>query len=86
MHGCRWSIGNGTSIKIMGEPWLKGKEGAWLPSPQIQRVHNYTIHDFLLNNMKKWDKVKIESLFPLNISKRIMETPLFDMVENDKLI
>jgi hypothetical protein len=86
MHGCRWSIGNGTSIKVMGDPWLRDKEGAWLPSPQVQGVHNFTINELMIPNMKLWDKVKIESLFPLNIANRIMQTPLLDMVEDDKLI
>ncbi|CAJ2634618.1 unnamed protein product [Trifolium pratense] len=36
MNGCRWSIGSGTSIKIMSEPWLRGQGSVWLPSPQIQ--------------------------------------------------
>jgi hypothetical protein len=83
MHGCRWCIiENGTSIKVMGEPWLRDKEGAWLPSPQVQGVHSFTINDTILN-MKLWDKAKIGSLFPLNIANRIMETSLFYMVEEN---
>jgi hypothetical protein len=83
MHGCRWCIiENGTSIKVMGEPWLRDKQGAWLPSPQVQGVHSFTINDTILN-MKLWDKAKIGSLFPLNIANRIMETSLFYMVEEN---
>jgi hypothetical protein len=85
MKGCRWSIGGGNSIKVMGDPWLRDKDGAWLPSPQIQGVHNFTVHDLMIPNLKMWDKMKLESLFPSYIVNRIMETPLFDMVENDKL-
>jgi hypothetical protein len=33
-----------------------------------------------------WDKDKIESLFPQQIVNRILGIPLFDMVEEDKLI
>jgi hypothetical protein len=33
-----------------------------------------------------WDKDKIESLFPQQIANRILGIPLFDMVEEDKLI
>ncbi|MCH83955.1 RNA-directed DNA polymerase (Reverse transcriptase), partial [Trifolium medium] len=36
IYKARWSIGSGASIKIMSEPWLRGEDGAWLPSPQIQ--------------------------------------------------
>ncbi|WJX92416.1 hypothetical protein P8452_74062 [Trifolium repens] len=36
IYKARWCIGSGNSIKVMGEPWLRGMDGAWLPSPQIQ--------------------------------------------------
>jgi hypothetical protein len=40
----------------------------------------------MMTNVKRWDKEKIHSLFPLYIANRIIETPLFDMVQDDKLI
>ncbi|PNX89307.1 ribonuclease H, partial [Trifolium pratense] len=86
MNGCRWSIGNGASIKIMSEPWLRGEVGAWLPSPQPQGLHNFKVHDLMLHNVKMWDKEKIESIFPLHIANRILEIPLFNSVEEDKLV
>ncbi|GAU37643.1 hypothetical protein TSUD_220690 [Trifolium subterraneum] len=36
LYRARWSIGNGASIKVMSEPWLRGQDSAWLPSPQSQ--------------------------------------------------
>jgi hypothetical protein len=86
MNGCRWSIGNGTSIKIMGEPWLREKDGVWIPSPQSQGVHNLNVNDLMIPIMKLWDTEKIESLFPMHIANRIVETPLLNVVEEDKLI
>jgi ribonuclease HI len=86
MHGCRWSIGSGRSIKVLGEPWLRDKEGAWLPSPQSQGVHSLTLNELMVPNMKKWDKIKVEYLFPVNVANLILETPLFEMVEEDKLL
>jgi ribonuclease HI len=86
MHGCRWSIGNGSNIKLMGDPWLRGEDGAWLPSPQNQGVYNLYVNDILTPNIKRWDKRKIESLFPMNIANRIMETPLLSVVEEDKIV
>jgi hypothetical protein len=86
MNGCRWRIGDGKSIKIMNEPWLRGLEGAWIPSPQEQGVHDLFVNDLMLPNMKLWDKRKIESLFPIHVANRIIDMPLFDMLEDDKLI
>ncbi|WJX67044.1 hypothetical protein P8452_51542 [Trifolium repens] len=36
IYKARWRVGNGTSIKVMNEPWLRDIEGAWIPSPQNQ--------------------------------------------------
>ncbi|GAU23029.1 hypothetical protein TSUD_336770 [Trifolium subterraneum] len=86
MHGCRWSIGNGTSIKIMSEPWLRDKGDAWIPSPQVQGVYNMTVNDLMKINVKMWNTDKIDSLFPLHIANRITDIPLFEAVEEDKWI
>jgi hypothetical protein len=40
----------------------------------------------MVENVKMWDKVKIESLFPQHIAKCILGIPLFDTFEEDKLI
>jgi ribonuclease HI len=70
----------------MGEPWLKGKEETWVPSPQEQGVYNITVHDLMISNAKMWDKEKIESLFPSHIAMSILNVPLFNMIEEDKLV
>ncbi|MCI37153.1 hypothetical protein A2U01_0058377, partial [Trifolium medium] len=51
MNGCRWSIGDGTKIKVMNEPWLKKEDG----------------------------------LFD-DIANSILIVPLFDDIEEDKLV
>jgi hypothetical protein len=70
----------------MRDPWLRGQGGAWLPSPQNQGVFNLVVSDLMLPNVNLWDKEKIESLFPSHIANRIVETPLLNMVEVDKLM
>ncbi|XP_045802597.1 uncharacterized protein LOC123896226 [Trifolium pratense] len=82
----RWSIGNGTNIKVMSEPWLREANRAWISSPQDQGVYNFYVNDLLLPDMKIWDREKIESIFPMYVAKRILEVPLFNMVDEDKLI
>jgi hypothetical protein len=86
MYGCRWRIGNGASINIMSQPWLRERNEAWIPSPQAQGVYNLNVSDLMIPNMKMWDRDKIESLFSLHIVNRIVETLLTNVVEEDKLI
>jgi hypothetical protein len=33
INGCRWRIGDGTTIKVMNEPWLKKEDGLWIQAP-----------------------------------------------------
>ncbi|CAJ2647461.1 unnamed protein product [Trifolium pratense] len=86
MNGCRWIIGSGTNIKVMSDPWLREKEGAWIQLPQVQGAHDISVNELMLPYVKKWDKAKIESLFPGDIVNRITDIPLFNMIEEDKLI
>jgi hypothetical protein len=86
MNGCRWRIGSGSSIKVMNEPWLRDVDGAWIPSPQNQGVHNLHVNELMIPNVKMWDKGKVESLFPMHVAKRILDIPLFDMHGDDKLV
>ncbi|PNX60787.1 hypothetical protein L195_g060354, partial [Trifolium pratense] len=34
--GCRWRIGDGSKIKVMHDPWLRGERNSWARSPQVQ--------------------------------------------------
>jgi hypothetical protein len=43
---------------------LRGLDGAWIPLPQAQGVHNFNVND--LPNVKMWDKGEIESIFYLH--------------------
>ncbi|KAK2450768.1 hypothetical protein QL285_009870 [Trifolium repens] len=86
LYKARWSIGKGNDIKVMNDAWLRGKEGAWIQSPQVQGAFSIKVNDLMLLNEKRWDRAKIESLFPVDIVNRILDVPLLDMLEEDKLI
>jgi hypothetical protein len=79
MNGCRWKIGNGIKIKVMGQPWLREEDGRWMQAPQSQGVYDITLNDILLPNLQGWNNEKIESIFPLDITNRILKVPLFEI-------
>ncbi|CAJ2662331.1 unnamed protein product [Trifolium pratense] len=50
----RWCIGDGSNIKVMGEPWLREEDGRWVTSPQIQeREANMILVVPLLHNVEE---------------------------------
>jgi hypothetical protein len=55
-------------------------------APQIQGADSINVNELMLPNEKKWDKEKIETLFSPDVVNRILDIPLFDIVEEDKLI
>jgi hypothetical protein len=70
----------------MNEPWWRGLEGAWIPSPQGQGVYNLHVNDLMVPNVKMWDKDKIHLLFPMHVASRIIDIPLFDAIDEDKIV
>jgi hypothetical protein len=79
-------VDNRKRYRHKSHPWLREKDGVWLPSPQTQGAHNITVNELMLPNVKMWDKNKIEALFSLDVANCILDIPLFDKVEDDKLI
>ncbi|PNX67203.1 ribonuclease H, partial [Trifolium pratense] len=70
----------------MKDPWLREKDGAWIQSPQVQGMYSINVNNLMVPNTKQWDKEKIETLFTDDVVKRILDIPLINTVEEDKLI
>jgi hypothetical protein len=56
----------------MNDPWLRGGDGAWVPSPQSQDVYALRVSDLMVPNLHMWDKRKVDSIFPLQTAQRIL--------------
>jgi hypothetical protein len=57
-----------------------------MQSPQLQGVHNLTVNELMLPNLRAWNNDKIMSLFPDEVAHNIIDIPLFDDIVEDKLI
>jgi hypothetical protein len=85
-YGCRWQIGDGSHIKVMHEPWLRNSHECYLKAPQNREVYNIMVQQLMLPNAKRWDEIKINSLFPLDVAHDILAVPLLEVVTEDRLI
>ncbi|CAJ2667228.1 unnamed protein product, partial [Trifolium pratense] len=86
LRGCRWRIGSGDRIRVMYDPWLRGKGDRWVSSPQGEDVYHLVVKDLLLENYKAWDIAKIRNLFTGRAVDEIIATPLISSVKEDKVV
>jgi len=84
--GARWSIGSGTCIHILYEPWLHNGERI---DSNIQGAH--FVRNALINCLfdpygKSWNELVVRQVFNKDLAYKIPNTPLFEQVQQDKMI
>ncbi|XP_058758128.1 uncharacterized protein LOC131631355 [Vicia villosa] len=84
--GIRWGIGDGSTIPVMGEPWLRGKVEGYVKGPQQQGVYDLKINQLMVPNLKQWDGHLIRSLFDNTVSEDILQVSLREEVMEDRWI
>ncbi|XP_058723913.1 uncharacterized protein LOC131595539 [Vicia villosa] len=84
--GSRWSIGDGSNIKVMYDPWLREKGRWFINGPQVQGTYDLYVKDFLLPYIKQWNVGKINQIFDNEGAEVILRVPLVEDVVEDKLI
>jgi ribonuclease HI len=70
----------------MSDPWLRGNDMLWLQSPQIRSTYDLFVNDLLVQGVKIWDSNKIHSLFSEPVAECILKIPLFEEVQEDRLV
>ncbi|XP_058767475.1 uncharacterized protein LOC131641187 [Vicia villosa] len=86
MLGCRWSIGDGSQIKVIQEPWIRGKYDRCVPGPQQHGIYNLVVKDLLLPNVKQWNMRLIREQFDFPEAEAITYVPLVEDVVVDRLV
>ncbi|XP_058722436.1 uncharacterized mitochondrial protein AtMg00310-like [Vicia villosa] len=61
--GCRWSIGDGSQISVMQDPWFRGSSEGTLRGPQKQEVYHMFVNNLMQANVKQWDVDTVRNLF-----------------------
>ncbi|XP_058784493.1 uncharacterized protein LOC131659300 [Vicia villosa] len=84
--GCRWSIGDGSQIKVMNEPCIQGKAEDCMHLPQQQGIYNLVVKDLMLPNVKQWNMGVIRNLFDCVGAEEIISVPLVEDVTEDRLV
>jgi len=84
--GACWSIGAGTSIPILIEPWLLNGECIDGNIVGAHHVRNITIDNLMVPNEKRWNETVVKQVSSADLANKIMSTPLIAHVQSDRLI
>ncbi|CAJ2661944.1 unnamed protein product [Trifolium pratense] len=84
----RWSIGDGSKIKVMTDtdPWLRRQGSGWVSAPQSQGVYNLSVDNLMIEGLKQWDFNKITNLFLHDVAEEILAVLLIREVQEDRLV
>lgn len=85
-HGVRCCIGNVSQIPLWDAPWLQNGSILQRPNPCPQHLNSLVIKDLWLPHAKEWDVALIHNLFPAHTTTTILNTPLNDMIQVDRLV
>ena len=84
--GARWSIGSGTTIPILDAPRLSNGESIDGNIAGGYHVRDFKVHNLMSEYGKVWNAPLIRKVFSNDIAEAILNTPLFEQVQNDRLI
>jgi hypothetical protein len=84
--GCRWTVGDGRSIKVMTNSWLRGSANGRMCAPQSQGVYQISVNSLMIENERQWDVNKIMNLFSYDAAAQILAVPLVVEVQEDRLV
>jgi len=84
--GARWSIGSGTWIPILDEPWLHNGERIGSNISGAHFVCNASINCLLDPYVKSWNEPVVRQVFSEDLASKILNMPLFEQVQHDMMI
>jgi hypothetical protein len=84
--GCRWVVGDGRSVRVMEDTWVRGGQSWWVSSPQREEVHDMTVNQLLLEGERRWDVHKVKNLFSVEMAEKILSMNICQDVREDRLI
>ncbi|CAN1796146.1 Putative ribonuclease H protein At1g65750, partial [Linum perenne] len=84
--GTRWKIGNGRSINVWTEPWLRDDVSFRISTPMIRGLEYLTVADLMIPGVLEWDEENIQDLFNERDATIILSTPLPNHWRDDKPI
>ncbi|KAL8121049.1 hypothetical protein AgCh_017989 [Apium graveolens] len=75
-QGYRWIVGDGRSISVSTDPWIRGKAGFRIDEHNSSLLSGLKVSDLLVPGSNTWDDDKVHSLFSNCDAKCILAIPV----------
>nr|KYP63926.1 Putative ribonuclease H protein At1g65750 family [Cajanus cajan] len=86
-NGICWRLGNGNTIPVWGEPWIKYNDNYHCIHPHDpSNSQAFKVSDLMSNDKNGWNDVLINSLLDKDTSNRILNIPILNPHCEDKRI
>lgn len=86
-EGLRWQIGNGKSVRILHDRWLKGKYATMLYAYWHEREgtlsHDAKVEVLIDCENKRWNEELVSSIFLKEDAQDILKVPIIDLLTED---
>ncbi|KAK2427871.1 hypothetical protein QL285_026426 [Trifolium repens] len=84
--GTRWRIGSGIDVSLLNENWLYDASSLSVQDTKASLAATLSVADVIMPDEKSWNLPLISSLFEPNSVQKIVRTPLYSSVTDDKRI
>ncbi|RHN71289.1 putative reverse transcriptase zinc-binding domain-containing protein [Medicago truncatula] len=84
--GARWTIGSGANIPILDASWLSHGDCIDGNITGSHYVQDFKVQSLLFDHRKGWNVPLIRQVFSDDVADRILNMPLFEQVQHDRLI
>ncbi|XP_074356304.1 uncharacterized protein LOC141696006 [Apium graveolens] len=85
-QGYRWVVGDGRSINLGADKWLRGKEGHRVDEQCLSLVRNLKVCDLFVSGTKEWDVTKVHNLFSSSDARFILAIPIPNNQFQDRIV
>lgn len=83
--GFKWVLGDGESIRVFEDPWIRGKENYMVDSMVAGTSSGMKVCELFAPGVKQWDISKVNSLFTNCDAKAILALPVLTNQVYDRI-